>query len=40
MQVCCIVAGLAKLNALRAALKGGLISHLVTDEATAKALDS
>lgn len=40
MQVCCIVAGLAKLNALRAALKGGLISHLVTDEATAKALNS
>lgn len=38
MQVCCIVAGRAKVPALRAALKGGLISQLITDEMTAKAI--
>lgn len=40
MKVCCIVTGPTKLVALRAALKGGLISQLVTDEATAKSLIS
>lgn len=36
--VCCIGAGSAKVAALHAALSGGLIDHLVTDEETAKSL--
>ncbi|WP_406736772.1 sugar-binding transcriptional regulator [Thioclava sp. GXIMD4215] len=38
MQVHCFAAGQKKLPALTAALKGRLLSHLVTDERTAKAL--
>jgi len=38
MPVFCLGAGPAKLPALRAALRGGLIQQLVTDERTARAL--
>lgn len=36
--VCCIAAGASKVAALRGALNGGLISQLITDEATARAM--
>jgi len=36
--VCCIAAGPGKIRALRAALKGGLVSQLVVDEPTATTL--
>ncbi|ALI55316.1 sugar-binding transcriptional regulator [Celeribacter marinus] len=38
MRVICIGGGAKKLSAIRAALRGGLISDLVTDEITAQAL--
>ena len=34
----CVVSGLAKVNGLHAALKGGLISDLIVDEPTAREL--
>ncbi|MCB9993596.1 MAG: sugar-binding transcriptional regulator [Hyphomicrobiaceae bacterium] len=38
MPVLCIAAGASKVPALRAAIRGGLLAGLITDETTAKAL--
>jgi len=39
-QALCVVSGVGKVAALRAALRGGLMTELITDEATARALVS
>ena len=37
-QRICVAGGLQKTEAIRAALKGGFVTHLVTDETTAESL--